>query len=75
MSDTSLRADSVLSATSTKIAPRRHDTRTFWRLLLAIVAPLPMLCMGTLYVLKPFEGMRPSPTPRRRSVHIDSCTR
>jgi hypothetical protein len=56
MSDTSLRADSVPSATSTKIAPPRHDTRSFWRLLLAIVAPLPMLCMGIVYVIKPFEG-------------------
>ena len=61
MSDTSLRADSVPSATSTKTAPRRRDTRTFWRLLLAIVAPLPMLCMGTVYVLKPFEGDAPLP--------------
>ena len=59
MSDTSLRADSVPSATSSTTAPRRRDTRTFWRLVLAIVAPLPMLCMGTVYVLKPFEGDAP----------------
>ena len=59
MSDIILRAESVPSATSTKTAPRRRDTRTFWRLLLAIVAPLPMLCMGTVYVLKPFEGDAP----------------
>ena len=26
---------------------------------IAIVAPLPMLCMGTVYVLKPFEGDAP----------------
>jgi hypothetical protein len=75
MSDTSLRAGSVPSATSTKTAPRRRDTRTFWRLLLAIVAPLPMLCMGTVYVLKPFEVMRPSPTPRQLSARICGCTR
>ena len=61
MSDTSLRADSVPGATTTKTAPRRRDTRTFWRLLLAIVAPLPMLCMGAVYVLKPFEGDAPLP--------------
>jgi hypothetical protein len=61
MFDTSMRADSVPSATSTKIAPRRRDTRTFWRLLLAIVAPLPMLCMGIVYVIKPFEGDAPLP--------------
>ncbi len=61
MSDTSLRAASVPSATSTKTAPRRRDTRTFWRLLLAIVAPLPMLCTGIVYVIKPFEGDAPLP--------------
>src|SRR5215207_10708148 len=61
MSDTSLRADDVQSAVSSTTAPRRRDTRTFWRLLLAIVAPLPMLCMGTVYVLKPFEGDAPLP--------------
>jgi hypothetical protein len=59
MSDTSLHADSVPTATPTKTAPRLSDTQTFWRLLLAIVAPLPMLCMGTVYVLKPFEGDAP----------------
>ena len=61
MSDTSLRADDIPSATSTKTAPRRRDTRTFWRVLLAVVAPLPMLCMGIVYVLKPFEGDAPLP--------------
>ena len=60
MSDTSLRADDIPSATSTKTAPRRRDTRTFWRVLLAVVAPLPMLCMGIVYVLKPFEGDDPA---------------
>ena len=57
MPDTSLQDDSVASATLT--AASRRDTRTFWRLLLAIVAPLPMLCMGIVYVLKPFEGDAP----------------
>ena len=61
MSDTGLRADSVPSATLTKTAPRRSDTRTFWRLLLAVMAPLPMLCMGIVYVLKPYEGDAPLP--------------
>lgn len=61
MSNTGLRADRVPSATSTKTTPRRSDTRTFWRLLLAVVAPLPMLCMGIVYVLKPFEGDAPLP--------------
>ncbi len=71
MSDTSLRADSVPSATSTKTGPRRRDTRTFWRLLLAIVAPLPMLCMGIVYVIKPFEGDAPLPdTAAAISTHL-----
>ena len=61
MSDTSLRADDIPSATSTKTATRRSDTRTFWRLLLAVMAPLPMLCMGIVYVLKPYEGDAPLP--------------
>jgi hypothetical protein len=56
MSDTSLRVDDIPSATSTKTPRRRRDTRTFWRFLLAVVAPLPMLCMGVVYVIKPVEG-------------------
>jgi hypothetical protein len=61
MSETSLRADDIPSATSTKTERRRRDTRTFWRLLLAVVAPLPMLCMGAVYVIKPVEGDAPFP--------------
>jgi hypothetical protein len=71
MSDTSLRAASVPSATSAELAPRRHDSRTFWRFLLAIVAPLPMLCMGIVYVIKPFEGDAPLPdTAAAISMHL-----
>jgi hypothetical protein len=46
------------SVPSSKTA-RTRDTRTFWRLLLAIVAPIPMLCMGIAYVLRPYEGDAP----------------
>ena len=40
MSDASLRADSAPSATSTKIAPRRREARTFWRLQYRVLAYL-----------------------------------
>jgi hypothetical protein len=34
----------------------RRDARTFWRVLLAILAPLPLLGMGISYLLMPFDG-------------------
>jgi len=39
-------------------APPRplRDTRGFWRFLLAIIAPLPMLAKGIFYVLSPVNG-------------------
>ena len=39
-------------------APPRplRDTRGFWRVLLAIIAPLPMLAKGIFYVLTPVDG-------------------
>ena len=42
-------------------APARpaHDVRHFWRVLLAVVAPLPMLFMGVKYVLSPDDGGEP----------------
>jgi hypothetical protein len=33
-----------------------RDTRTFWRILLAVIAPLPMLAKGIYYLLTPVEG-------------------
>jgi hypothetical protein len=55
-----IRSSSVpTSSVSSSKTARTRDTRTFWRLLLAIVAPLPMLCMGLAYVLRPFEGDAP----------------
>jgi hypothetical protein len=33
-----------------------HDARGFWRIVLAIVAPLPMLAQGIYYLLSPVDG-------------------
>ena len=57
MSDTSLRADSVPKCDlgQDRAAPPRA-LRTFWRLLLAIVAPLPMLCMGIVLCAQTLRG-------------------
>jgi hypothetical protein len=33
-----------------------HDARGFWRILLAVVAPLPMLAKGLYYLLTPVDG-------------------
>ena len=38
------------------MSPRVRDTRSFWRLLLAFVAPIPMAVMGIVYVIRPVEG-------------------
>jgi hypothetical protein len=35
---------------------RPRDVRGFWRILLAVIAPLPMLFMGVQYVLLPIDG-------------------
>src|SRR5919199_6432059 len=32
------------------------DVRTFWRVLLAVLAPLPMLAKGIFYVISPVAG-------------------
>ncbi len=33
-----------------------RDTRTFWRVLLAVLAPLPLLSMGLSYMIMPYDG-------------------
>ena len=33
-----------------------HDVRTFWRVVLAVIAPVPMLAMGISYVINPTDG-------------------
>lgn len=48
-----------MTTTVTTSAPttiRPHDTRAFWRTLLAVVAPLPMLSKGIAYLIIPVDG-------------------
>ncbi len=40
-------------------AARPRDVRTFWRVLLAVLAPLPMLGLGAYYLLSPIDGGAP----------------
>jgi hypothetical protein len=35
------------------------DTRGFWRILLAVIAPLPMLTNAICYLLSPTDGNAP----------------
>jgi hypothetical protein len=42
--------------TSAAGAPPLHDVRGFWRILLAVIAPLPVLAKGVYYMLTPVEG-------------------
>ena len=49
-----------------------HDTRGFWRRLLAVVAPLPMLAKGVFYLLIPVGGDADFETTRAAfSAHRD----
>ena len=49
------RTDAI--APPTRIATKpRADVRTFWRVLLAVVAPLPMLAKGIYYLISPVAG-------------------
>jgi hypothetical protein len=50
-------AHTTTSATTTAPSTSRtHDTRGFWRALLAVVAPLPMLAKGISYLIIPVDG-------------------
>jgi hypothetical protein len=42
-----------------KAARGPRDVRGFWRVLLAVVAPLPMLFMGIYYLISPVDGDAP----------------
>lgn len=48
------------SSETTTAAPKavraRRDVRGFWRVLLAVVAPVPMLFMGLYYLFSPVDG-------------------
>ena len=56
MSTTRFRAAASAEEHSLPMSPRVRDTRSFWRLLLAFVAPVPMAFMGVVYVIRPVEG-------------------
>jgi len=47
-----------MSSTPTPSVPdaRPRDVRTFWRVLLAVLAPLPMVGLGAYYLLSPIDG-------------------
>jgi hypothetical protein len=46
----------TLAPAATSTAEPLRDTRGFWRILLAVVAPLPMLAKGVFYMLSPVNG-------------------
>ncbi|MGW6279851.1 hypothetical protein [Kribbella sp. NPDC055071] len=46
----------VTTPASKKAVRRPRDVRGFWRVLLAVVAPLPMLFMGLYYLVSPVGG-------------------
>jgi len=44
------------TTTAPKAVRPARDVRGFWRVLLAVVAPVPMLCMGLYYLFSPVDG-------------------
>jgi hypothetical protein len=53
-------SETQLTTPANKKAVRRpRDVRGFWRVLLAVVAPLPMLFMGIYYLISPVDGDAP----------------
>ena len=50
-----MQLDSTTSIAPPATKPLR-DVRGFWRILLAVIAPLPMLAKGIFYLLSPVEG-------------------
>ena len=56
MSSIRFRSSSSMDEISPPGSHRTRDTRTFWRLVLAFVAPVPMAFMGIVYVIRPVEG-------------------
>jgi hypothetical protein len=50
-------SETQLTTPASKKAVRKpRDVRGFWRVLLAVVAPLPMLFMGIYYLISPVDG-------------------
>jgi hypothetical protein len=56
MSTTRFRSAASAEESSLPVSPRIRDTRGFWRVLLGLVAPVPMAFMGAVYVIRPVEG-------------------
>ena len=56
MSTTRFRSAASAEESSLPVPPRIRDTRSFWRVLLGLVAPVPMAFMGVVYVIRPVEG-------------------
>lgn len=50
------RTDSITAPAVAAIGRPLSDVRSFWRVLLAIVAPLPMLAKAVYYLITPVEG-------------------
>jgi hypothetical protein len=50
-----IRTDTATLAAASPARPLR-DMRGFWRVLLAVIAPLPMLAQGIYYVFSPIDG-------------------
>lgn len=62
------------AAAATTRKPLR-DVRGFWRILLAVIAPLPMLSNGIYYLLSPTEGNAPFETSVAAAIaHGDRVT-
>ena len=69
---------SQISATGTAAAVARpaRDTRRYWRVLLAIVAPLPLLGLGASYVISqipsdgPFKGLAAAAAAHHQSTVV-----
>lgn len=52
-----MKTTTASNPTSDAVTPRpTRDMRTFWRLLLAVIVPMPMLAKGVHYLLTPVSG-------------------
>ncbi|MEV8373689.1 hypothetical protein AB0P21_13170 [Kribbella sp. NPDC056861] len=55
-------SEAKLAAGQQKTVRTPRDVRRFWRVLLAVVAPVPMLFMGIYYLVSPVDGDAPFAT-------------
>lgn len=53
---------SATQVTTTTKTKQVRDVRGFWRVLLAVIAPVPMLFMGLYYLISPVDGNSPFAT-------------